>query len=90
MIGRHRVETAADLAALAGAVRAPDGQLVACAAAAEVAASNGGVLGACRLIGDDLQVEVTRRISLGRLGVHTATAAARAGPVDRGGQPPAT
>ena len=90
VIGRHRVETAADLAALAGAGRVADGQATACVVAATVSARNGGELGTCRLIGDDIQVLVTRRVGLGRPGVHTATAAARAGPVDRGDQPPRT
>jgi secretion/DNA translocation related TadE-like protein len=79
--GRHRVETAADLAALAAAVHVPDGRGVACAHAATVAAGNGGSLRGCRIAGDDVEIVVSRPVSLGGLGVGTATARARAGPV---------
>ena len=80
--GRHRAESAADLAVLAAAVHVPDGRAVACARAATVAAANGGSLRACRIAGDDVEVVVSRPVSLGGLGVRTATARARAGPVD--------
>jgi secretion/DNA translocation related TadE-like protein len=80
--GRHRAETAADLAALAAAVHAPDGPASACAEAASVAAANGGSLRACRVVGDDVEVAVSRPVRLGGLGVRTAVARARAGPVD--------
>ena len=79
--GRHRAEGAADLAALAAAVHVPDGQVTACARAGKVAARNGGSLGACRVVGDDVEVEVTRPVTLGGFGVRTAVARARAGPV---------
>jgi secretion/DNA translocation related TadE-like protein len=78
--GRHRAETAADLAALAAAVQVPDGAPAACARAATVAAGNGGSLRGCRLVGDDVEVEVSRPVRLGGLGVRTAHARARAGP----------
>lgn len=80
--GRHRVETAADLAALAAAVHVPDGPAVACAHAATVAEGNGGSLRDCRIAGDDVEVVVSRPVSLGGLGVRTARDRARAGPVD--------
>jgi secretion/DNA translocation related TadE-like protein len=80
--GRHRAETAADLAALAAATHVPDGPASACAHAASVAAANGGSLRGCRLVGDDVEVEVSRRLSLGGLGVRSAVARARAGPVE--------
>jgi secretion/DNA translocation related TadE-like protein len=78
--GRHRAETAADLAALAAAVHVPDGRTAACARAAAVAAGNGGSLRECRILGDDVEVEVSRPVSLGGLGVRIALARARAGP----------
>lgn len=79
--GRHRVETAADLAALAAAVHVPDGPATACGRAAAAAAWNGGSLRDCRIAGSDVEVVVSRPVSLGALGVRTATARARAGPV---------
>ena len=79
--GRHRVETAADLAALAAAVHVPDGKASACAVGARIAARNGGSLRDCRVASTDVEVVVSNRLSLGGLGVLTAVARARAGPV---------
>ena len=79
---RHRVETAADLAALAAAGEVPEGPAAACVRAAAVAARNGGSLRGCRIAGGDVEVVVSRPVSFGRLGVRTATARARAGPVE--------
>jgi secretion/DNA translocation related TadE-like protein len=86
--GRHRAETAADLAALAAAVHVPDGAPNACRTAASIATRNGGVLRSCRVIGDDVEVAVSRPVSLAGLGVRTAIARARAGPVAEDGTPP--
>jgi secretion/DNA translocation related TadE-like protein len=83
VVARHRAATAADLAALAAAVRVPDGRAAACAAASTLAIRNGGSLTRCVLSGDDVEVEVTRRVAFGHLGSWAATARARAGPVDR-------
>ena len=58
--GRHRAETAADLAALAAAVHVLTGD--ACTVAAEVAGRNGGVLSGCRIAGEDVEVEVRRPV----------------------------
>jgi secretion/DNA translocation related TadE-like protein len=80
--GRHRAETAADLAALAAAAYVPDGRTIACAHAAAVAAENGGSLRGCQVLGDDVEVEVSRPVSLGGLDVRTALARARAGPAE--------
>ena len=82
--GRHRAETAADLAALAAAVHVPDGRAGACAIGVRIAARNGARLRECRVVGDDVEVVVSRRIGLGRLGPLTAVARARAGPVPEG------
>ena len=84
--GRHRAETAADLAALAAAVHVLTGD--ACTVAAEVAGRNGGVLSGCRIAGEDVEVEVRRPVRVAGAGVHTAVARSRAGPVDRGGPVP--
>ena len=79
--GRHRVETAADLAALAAAVHVPDGPASACAAGSRIAVRNGGSLRDCRVAGPDVEVVVSGRVSLGGLGSLNAMARARAGPV---------
>jgi secretion/DNA translocation related TadE-like protein len=78
--GRHRAETAADLAALAAAVHVPDG--TACAVGARIAADNGASLRGCQVVGDEVEVVVSRRVSLGRLGAFPTVARARAGPVE--------
>lgn len=53
VVARHQAQTAADLAAVAGAYALFRG-LEPCAAAAEVAALNGASLGACRAEGRDV------------------------------------
>jgi secretion/DNA translocation related TadE-like protein len=83
VIARHRVETAADLAALAGAAAVSARESDGCAAAATFAERNGARLGACVLLGEDVEVTVSRPVRFWRLGVRSATARARAGPVDR-------
>ena len=80
VVGRHRAETAADLAALAAAVHVPDG--TACAVGARIAADNGATLRGCQVVGDEVEVVVSRRVSLGGLGAFAALARARAGPVE--------
>ncbi len=78
-VARHRASAAADLAALAGASHALEGEAAACKAARRVATAQGGVLMSCRLEGSDALVEVsiTPAGRLGQLG--TARAVARAG-----------
>jgi secretion/DNA translocation related TadE-like protein len=80
-VGRHQARVAADLGALAGAVRVIEGEAVACARAAELVTANGGRLTSCRADGLDLIVraEVTVRPLPGL--TRTADAAARAGPI---------
>ena len=80
VVGRHRAAAAADLAALAGAARAVDGSVPACAAVREVATANGASVGDCRLNG--LTVEVVTEVRLPALfGVPVvARSRARAGP----------
>jgi secretion/DNA translocation related TadE-like protein len=80
-VARHRATTAADLAALAGAVRAVAGA-DACAAAGRFATANGAELVGCSASPDAVvDVEVGVPVRLGRLGMFSATARARAGPV---------
>lgn len=81
VIGRHRTEAAADLAALAAAIYVPDGDASACSTAAVTADRNGGRLDSCRVVGTDVEVTVSRRIHFGGLRAATSTVRARAGPV---------
>ncbi|TFV57947.1 UNVERIFIED_ORG: pilus assembly protein TadE [Bacillus sp. AZ43] len=80
VVARHRATTAADLAALAGAVRGLQGA-DACGASAELAEANGAELTGCRVgAGQTVEVAVSVPVRLGGLGVFAATARARAGP----------
>lgn len=81
---RHRAEAAADLAALAAAREAGQGERAACATAARVADVNRAVLRGCGLRGLVAETEVTAhgRGVLSRFGA--ATARARAGPASPG------
>jgi secretion/DNA translocation related TadE-like protein len=76
---RHQAEAAADLAALAGAQAAVDGD-DACEAARRIAAANDGVLTSCEVDGEivEVRVDVDGSRLLGR--VWTLTGRARAGP----------
>lgn len=79
-VARHRAQAAADLAALAGAARAVEGEAIACARAVEIARANGARLESCRLLGWDLVVTtVVRPVPVAAV-AGDATAAARAGP----------
>jgi secretion/DNA translocation related TadE-like protein len=77
-VARHRAQAAADLAALAAALRVLEGESVACARAAEVSARNGASLVACRLDGFDVVVTVE---VAGPAVWGAAQRSARAGPV---------
>jgi secretion/DNA translocation related TadE-like protein len=82
---RHRAGAAADLAALAAATRAVLGEPDACDLAAHVARANAAALVSCSV--DDsavVEVRVDVPVRLGGLGVHVASARARAGPVGPG------
>lgn len=78
VVARHQAEGAADLAALAAAVVAVDGERQACAEARWVVERMGGVLRSCRLSGWDALVEVD--VPFGPFG--SAAGRARAGPVE--------
>lgn len=79
--GRHRAEAAADLAALAAASHADDGEPAACAYAARIAEGMATRLVECRLSGWEVRVELEAgaRLFLGAWGA--AFGRARAGPV---------
>ena len=80
---RHRLEAAADLAALAAAGHAVHGTAAACDAARRVTEGMSARLTGCRLAGWDASVEVSAGTSLPFVEPITARAYARAGPVDR-------
>ncbi|HEX6968844.1 MAG TPA: Rv3654c family TadE-like protein [Micromonosporaceae bacterium] len=80
-LARHQARVAADLGALAAAVRVLDGPAAACARAEEFARANGGRLTACRVDGLDVQITVAVRVSPLTGPRRSATATARAGPV---------
>ncbi|MDQ7908354.1 flp pilus-assembly TadE/G-like family protein [Phytohabitans sp. ZYX-F-186] len=83
-VARHEARAAADLGALAGAMRILEGPDTACARAGELVSRNGGRLAACTVDGLDLvvavEVDVTPLPGLTR----TARVAARAGPIRAG------
>ena len=82
-VARHRAHAAADLAALAAAAHRAEGVRDACGLAAQVARDSDAVLRGCAFHGRAVDVLVTSRVgALPRLGRLTATARARAGPVD--------
>jgi len=82
VVARHRAQAAADLSALAAAVRLADGRGTACAAAEAVIAAMRVRSGGCAIQGLDVVVSVEVPVSLGRWGTGYAAASARAGPVD--------
>lgn len=81
---RHRAQSAADLAALAAAGALADGAQAACAQALAVAEAMSSTVETCSVTGLDVVVAVDVSVALGRLGMGTARAVARAGPVDSG------
>ncbi|HEU5474314.1 MAG TPA: Rv3654c family TadE-like protein [Actinophytocola sp.] len=79
---RHRAASAADLAALAAAAHAVSGVGQACARAEWVASQMRVRLAGCRLTGWTAEVEIVAPPPDLLLGYGSATARARAGPVD--------
>lgn len=79
-VARQHAESAADLAALAGAARATAGEVDACAQARRVTERMRVDLSGCRLDGAQMRVEVRSPLTgpLARFGA--VTARARAGP----------
>lgn len=82
VVARHRAQAAADLAALAAAGRLASGSAAACAAASSVAGAMRSTITTCRVEQLDVVVGVDVRVELGRWGVGSARAQARAGPTD--------
>jgi secretion/DNA translocation related TadE-like protein len=83
LVARHRAQAAADLGALAGAVRAGEGPDAACARARQIIEANGASLVECQVDGLDVVVGVeVAPAGVGRA-IGPARARARAGPVPR-------
>ena len=82
VLARQRAETAADLAALAGAARVLRGPDLVCAGAIRVADANGATVDSCVVHGTDVLVSVVARVEAGPIS-GTVSARARAGPVQR-------
>ncbi|WP_433536662.1 Rv3654c family TadE-like protein [Micromonospora sp. CA-249363] len=80
-VAAQRAAVAADLGALAGATRALDGDVVACASAADIAQRNAGRMVDC--VVDGLDVLVTVEVAFTPVPglTRVATSTARAGPV---------
>ena len=80
-VGRHEARTAADLGALAGAVRVIEGKPVACAEAERFVTANNGVLTSCEVGALEIVIHVEVTITPMPGITRRAQAAARAGPV---------
>jgi secretion/DNA translocation related TadE-like protein len=80
LVLRHQTESAADLAALAGAATVVAGEQYSCAQARRVVDRMGVRLVSCRTRGLDLLVEVAARPRGWLGGLGAATGRARAGP----------
>nr|WP_090346582.1 Rv3654c family TadE-like protein [Mycolicibacterium malmesburyense]CRL79200.1 helicase/secretion neighborhood TadE-like protein [Mycolicibacterium malmesburyense] len=77
---RHRAQAAADLAALAAAHRVAAGGERTCGWAVAVAGAMRTEVAQCDVSGLDIVVAVEIPVALGRFGLGTARAVARAGP----------
>lgn len=80
VVGRHRAQAAADLAALAGAATVPAGIAQACARASAIAQRMATAAVGCSVDDLDLTVTVEARVSLRLFRTAHARAVARAGP----------
>lgn len=79
---RHRAQSGADLAALAGAGRALLAEPDPCGAAQEVGAANAVAITRCVVDGAEVSVTAAVSVTLGPFGSRRAVAQARAGPSD--------
>jgi secretion/DNA translocation related TadE-like protein len=84
VVARHRVEAAADLAALAAAAHAVDGQPVACAHGDRVAKAMAVWLSSCRVVGQEVFVELEVHATIPLVTGGDVRGRAHAGPVTSG------
>lgn len=82
---RHRAQTGADLAALAGAGRALLAEPDPCGAARAIGAANSVRVVDCSVDGSQVSLDVAVSVSLGPFGSREARARARAGPSEPDG-----
>jgi secretion/DNA translocation related TadE-like protein len=82
VVGRHRAQAAADLAAVAAAARLTAGAGAACVRAAQMVRRMGADQVDCRVDKLDVVVTVEVPVAFGRWELGPARAEARAGPVD--------
>ncbi|HEY1486951.1 MAG TPA: Rv3654c family TadE-like protein, partial [Micromonosporaceae bacterium] len=80
-IARHQAQAAADLGALAGAIRAELEPGGACAAAAPVVVANAATMRSCQADGLDVIVTAIVPVEGAPPGIGPAVAVARAGPI---------
>jgi len=80
-VARHHAQNAADLGALAGAMRAIYGEPEACARAGRLVAANGGRMTGCRVTGLEIVVRAEVEVRPLPRVLRQAEAVARAGPV---------
>ncbi len=83
VIGRHRAQSAADLAALAAAGALVSGPGQSCSRAADVAEAMGSRVGQCSVRQLDVVVDVEVPVRFGRWNLGVAHGQARAGPGER-------
>ncbi|EFA22259.1 Rv3654c family TadE-like protein [Bifidobacterium gallicum] len=82
LLNRAKAQSAADMAALAGAQAYRNGNADACALAQRTVLGNDATFVSCRVDGDDVRVEAARDVMLPVLG--QVNARSRAGPVPCG------
>lgn len=83
VIGHHRAQSAADLAALAAAGALVSGPGQSCSRAADVAEAMGSRVGQCSVRQLDVVVDVEVPVRFGRWNLGVAHGQARAGPGER-------
>jgi len=84
VVGRHRAQAAADLAALSAAAELERGANAGCAAAGDIASRMGARILQCAVVQWDATVTVEANVPMGLFGKRTVRAVARAGPVEVG------
>ncbi|GAB2652588.1 Rv3654c family TadE-like protein [Nocardia goodfellowii] len=82
VVARHRVQAAADLAALAGAGALGEGVEAGCAAAGDIARLMRARVRTCSVSQWDVTVTAERNVPMGLFGARVVSAIARAGPVE--------
>ncbi|WP_328390138.1 Rv3654c family TadE-like protein [Nocardia sp. NBC_00416] len=82
VVGRHRAQTAADLAALAAAGELRYGAEAGCAAAERLGRQMKARVAQCEIAGWDAVILIEEKVPMGPFGMRSMRAVARAGPVE--------